>query len=312
MHTHPHVASDKLDPKIVRRLSELKPWVSMGYLVLDYISIFAAIILCNMYWHPLLYIVCVMWIGARQHAIGILLHEASHFRMLKNKKANDLVGELFLAFPLFVSVQRYRMSHLAHHRHMNTKFDPDWVSKETPDWVFPKSRWAMFVMLLKILLGANMFWMIRLIVNGGVSEAATNKKKSSRAFVIGRITYYITLAGILTYFGWWMEFLLFWIIPLMTWMQFIFRIRAIAEHFGIESDDQLYTGARTTYPYWLEKVFLVSHKAWYHLEHHAYPSVPFFNLDKLHIELNKIPTFREQAHITRGYWGVLKECTAHL
>ena len=98
----------------------------------------------------------------------------------------------------------------------------------------------------------------------------------------------------------------------MTWLQLILRLRSIAEHFGIEHDDREYTGARTTYPNLFDRLFLVSKNVWYHLDHHLYPSVPFFNLPKLHEELNKIPAFKEQAHITHGYLGVLKECSTNL
>ena len=317
VHVH-HTAEDfteggeLIDPKIIRSLSTLNPWRSIGQMVFDWVTIIGAIILCDMYWHPLLYVLCVMWIGARQHGLGILLHEAAHYRLVKNKKVNDLIGELFLAFPLIISVKRYRVSHLAHHRHMNTDLDPDWVSKETPDWEFPKSRWEMAVMLIKILFGANLFWMVRLIINGGISDAAEKKPKPSRRFILFRLSYYLALVAVLTYFGWWLHFLLYWFVPLFTWLQFIFRIRSIAEHFGLEDDERLYTGARTTIPNWLERQFLVPHNAWYHLEHHVYPSVPFFNLPQLHQELLDVPAYRNQAHITKGYLGVLKECTAHL
>ena len=318
-HLHPTVEKQtqtqnqqRLDPKIVKKLSVLKPWLSVSHIALEYIFIIGAVVLCTMFWHPLLYLVCIMWIGARQHAIAIMIHDASHYRILKNRKTNDFVSELFLAFPLFVTMRGYRLSHLAHHRHMNTEYDPDWVSKETPDWVFPKSRWELFIMLAKITLGANLFWMIRLIVKGGRPDAAENKKIASRAFTLSRIAYYVVLLGTLTYFGWWLHYLLYWIVPMMTWLQLILRLRSIAEHFGIEYDDREYTGARTTYPNLFDRTFLVSKNVWFHLDHHLYPSVPFFNLPQLHEELNKIPAFKEQAHITHGYLGVLKECSSNL
>ena len=200
---------ERLDPRVIRRLSQLKPWVSLGHIGLEYFFIFAAIVICQMYWHPLLYIVAVMWIGARQHAFAILMHDASHYRITRNKKVNDIVSEMLLAFPLFVTVRGYRLSHLAHHRHMNTEYDPDWVSKETPDWVFPKTKTALFFMLAKLAVGLNIFWMVKLILTGGRPKGATKTKIATRPFIAGRIAYYAVLAAVLTYFGWWFEFLLF-------------------------------------------------------------------------------------------------------
>ncbi len=303
---------ERLNPQVVRNLSKLIPWRSLSHVALEYIFIFGAIVGVTMYWHPLLYIFVVMWIAARQHAFAILMHDASHYRITKNRTLNDFIGEIFLAFPLFVTVRSYRLSHLAHHRHMNTEHDPDWVSKETPDWVFPKSRKELCLMLLRIAAGANIVWMIKLIFSGGRSASFNNESTKSalpdRWFVPMRIGYYMLLAGLLTWFGLWPEFLMFWLVPMFTWLQVILRIRSIAEHFGLDYD-HTYTNARTTYPKLIDRIFLVSKNVWFHLDHHLYPSIPFYNLPALHQELNKLPSFKEKAHITRGYLGVLKECT---
>ena len=312
-HPTPSVLSpeERLDPAIVRKLSQLNPLLSIGHIALEYVFILGAITLTHHFWHPALYILSVMWIGARQHALAILLHEGSHYRLLRNKSANDFIGEAFLAFPLFVTMRGYRLSHLAHHRHMNTEYDPDWVSKETPEWEFPKSRTQLFFMLFKIAMGKNAIWMVKTILTGGRPAPASGTKISTRSFLIGRTTYYLLLMSILTYAGWWPEFLLYWIVPLFTWLQVILRVRSIAEHFGLEYD-HTFTQARTTYPSWFDRLFVASKNVWYHLDHHLYPSVPFFNLPGLHRELKQLPTFRQEAHITRSYLGVLNECSRQL
>lgn len=301
--------SEQLNPALIRQLSKLKPWISVSHVVLEYVFIISAIVLCSLYGHPLLYVVCVMWIGARQHALAILIHEAAHYRLVKHKPTNDFIGEVLLAFPIFVTLRGYRLSHRAHHRHMNTEHDPDWVSKETPDWEFPKTRAALLFMLTKIALGRNLVWMVRLIVKGGQAGGATSANKKTRAFVAGRMVYYVTVIAVLTYFGWWAEFLLFWIVPLATWLQVILRIRSIAEHFGLEYD-HTFTEARTTYPSLFDRLFIASKNVWYHLDHHLYPSVPFYNLPHLHTELMALTGYQERAHITKSYLGVLKECSA--
>ena len=300
--------AERLNPATIKQLSTLTPWRSLSHVALEYLFITSAIVLYTLYGHPLLYVPCVMWIAARQHALAILIHEAAHYRLLKHKPTNDVIGEVLLAFPIFVTLRGYRVSHRAHHRHMNTEYDPDWVSKETPDWEFPKSRRALFFMLAKIALGMNLFWMIRLILKSGQPDAATPTKKTAKAFIMGRILYYVVVVALLTYFGWWMEFLLFWIVPMVTWLQVILRIRSIAEHFGLEYD-HTYTEARTTYPSLFDRLFIASKNVWYHLDHHLYPSVPFYNLPQLHTQLMALTGFKERAHITQSYLGVLKECS---
>jgi fatty acid desaturase len=66
--------------------------------------------------------------------------------------------------------------------------------------------------------------------------------------------------------------------------------------------------SRTTYPTILERLLLGTNNINYHLDHHLYPSVPFYNLPALHDSLLKTKDFRENAHITTTYLGVLREC----
>jgi fatty acid desaturase len=53
---------------------------------------------------------------------------------------------------------------------------------------------------------------------------------------------------------------------------------------------------------------MAQHNIEYHIAHHLYPQVPFYNLPKLHEILMQMPTYREKAHITDGYLkGFIKE-----
>jgi fatty acid desaturase len=46
----------------------------------------------------------------------------------------------------------------------------------------------------------------------------------------------------------------------------------------------------------------------YHIEHHWYPSVPFYNLPALHAELMRQPGFRQQAVVTSSVFASLRQC----
>jgi fatty acid desaturase len=67
-------------------------------------------------------------------------------------------------------------------------------------------------------------------------------------------------------------------------------------------------------PTWWERLIFCPGNVNYHLAHHLFPSVPFFNLPRLHRRLMQEEVFRERAHITVGYTsmlcGVLAEVTA--
>ena len=248
-----------------------------------------------------------MWIGARQHALAILMHEATHYLLFKNRRLNAVVSELFLAWPLFITTQTYRGSHFAHHRHVNTEKDPDLMRKQSSasEWEFPKSWGALVRLLVKDVLGLH----TRQLVSDfdDMWDQKATKKAGVDTYVVARMLYYVLVLSAVTYFRVWPMFVLLWLVPILTWLKMIMRIRSIAEHFAIEND-HVYTQSRTTLPSLLERLFVAPRNVNFHLEHHLYPSVPYFRLPQLHAVLMKDAIFQSKAHITSTYFGVLKEC----
>src|SRR5438445_11912 len=58
-----------------------------------------------------------------------------------------------------------------------------------------------------------------------------------------------------------------------------------------------------------EKFLLAPHNVHYHVDHHLYPSVPYYNLPRLHAQLLAQPEYMARAHITDGYCtGLRREC----
>src|SRR5262249_13986268 len=107
-------------------------------------------------------------------------------------------------------------------------------------------------------------------------------------------------------------FLVLWIVPTLTSLVFINRIRSLAEHFGVEREHEL-NASRHVNASLLERFVFCPFNVNYHLEHHLFPSIPYFSLPALHKRLMEDETFRSQAHITEGYTGfrsgVLAEVT---
>jgi fatty acid desaturase len=104
-----------------------------------------------------------------------------------------------------------------------------------------------------------------------------------------------------------LPFTLYWVIPIATWLTMVLRIRSIAEHFALPRDHVL-TETRTVIPTLFEMLLVAPMNIAYHIEHHQYPSVPFHRLRKLHKSLMEMRSFREKAHLTRGYFRVFQEC----
>jgi fatty acid desaturase len=130
----------------------------------------------------------------------------------------------------------------------------------------------------------------------------------SRGFLVARYGFYAVVITVLAWFGALHLLLMYWFVPLFTWMTVIFRVRSIAEHSAIEGRVNAYAQTRSTGASVLEHIFVAPKNVNYHIEHHFYPSVPFYRLPELHRVLMSRSDFKDSVHVTRSYLGVLREC----
>jgi fatty acid desaturase len=300
----------RLPTSVIREFSGIDPLKSTVAIAAEWVGIILAVILYQRFLHPIFLPLVIMWIGARQHALAILMHEGTHYVLFKNRRLNEVVSELFLAWPLFITNQTYRGGHFAHHRHVNTEKDPDLLRKQrsASEWQFPKSWDALLALLAKDVIGLHTHQLISDFDDMWDQKAAQKKgKEGVNFYFVARMLYYVLILGAVTYFRLWPTFLLLWVVPILTWLKMVMRIRSIAEHFAIENE-HVYTPTRTTLPSLFERFFVAPRNINFHIEHHLYPSVPFFRLPQLHAMLMRDATFRSKAHVTSTYWGVLREC----
>lgn len=296
-----------LDQKTVKALSELKPWRTAAAIAFDWAVIAAAIAFSE--WMDTAWTLVLAWlvIAGRMHAMGVLIHDFAHYRFIPNKKVSEWVGDVLLAWPLLTFVDGYRKNHLAHHRYTNTEKDPDWKIKlGTRHFTFPQSWQYAIMNLLGYLVGISSYRDMKSIV-----VRLSDDEGRPLHYQLKRFGFYIVMAFVFFLTGAWHGFLLYWLLPFFTFMLLFLYIRSVAEHFGSMDYESELGSSRTVYPYLWERAFFAPHNVNYHLDHHLYPSVPFYNLPKLHAALMADPEFAAGAHITRGYsTGLVRECLA--
>ncbi len=251
-----------------------------------------------------------MLIGARQHALLVLGHDASHFRILPTRWQNDLFANVFLMWPTFASVEAFRKFHGTHHQYTNLPEDGNrhiWYTHDAagdlaPDWQYPKTRLGLVLVLLRrAAFLTGLFWIVR----GLVGSTLIPSPPWMRA---ARFLFYATLIAVLTVFGLWTAFLLYWIVPFCTWHIAVQYMRLICEHSAVESEEEEYAITRSTIPTWLERIFVLLANVGYHIEHHWYPSVPFYKLPELHQALMERDGFRKNAVVRHSVFTSLGEC----
>ena len=80
----------KLTKEELRELSTVKPWLACAHIAAEWALIAATIYLCQRFWHPMLYVFAVAFIGSRQHALLVLMHDGVHYRLLQKSAAERL------------------------------------------------------------------------------------------------------------------------------------------------------------------------------------------------------------------------------
>ncbi len=77
-------------------------------------------------WNIPIFFAAITIVGALQHHLANLAHEAVHHTLFRNRYLNDMASEWLCSFPMFSSTFFYGLHHLAHHQFVNDPIrDPD-------------------------------------------------------------------------------------------------------------------------------------------------------------------------------------------
>lgn len=294
-----------LDTERVRALSRIDGRWSVAHIALEWSAIVACAWLCELYFSPLAWLAACVFIGSRLHALGIIAHDGAHYLLARRRPINDLLVELLLAWPVFLSLPAYRRMHRGHHRSLNTPDDPDWA-RNRPDRLATRRGMLDFVRVMGGL-HAEQRQMLRMVVATDAEGAETEAHTSTPKPLVPRLLIYAVVLGVAAATGGWKFLALYWLLPFGTWFMLSMRLKGTAEHFAVE-DTEACTAARTLRPGLLGRLLIAPKNVHFHIEHHLYPSVPFYRLPALHAALMELPEYRARAHLTRSYLAFLVEC----
>jgi len=102
---------------------------------------------------------------------------------------------------------------------------------------------------------------------------------------------------------------LLWVVPNLTWLLLISRIRNIGEHAVVPDDDDRLRNTRTTLAGPLMRLLVAPYWVNYHLEHHLLVACPCYNLPKAHHMLMD-KGIGLQMEVQPNYWSMLKLATS--
>jgi fatty acid desaturase len=284
-----------LPREVVQRLTRRSPSRATAAILHDLAVLAAAIAVGLYFWpNPLVLAACVLIIGTRQHALFVIAHDAAHYLLYQNRLLNDVVGRACATLQ-GLSMCTYRVIHRLHHNNLYAPLDPDTALHGG----YPRGKWYLIRKLLKDLSGLTA-WKTYAYFLGGAPALNTqtnvavrplddtSQKLRSEARTDRNLVIAFHLAAVVVFgaAGYLIEYLVLWVLPLVTVVQAILRLRAIAEHGATTDFSSPLTAARTNVASgWLEWL-IFPHHVNYHIEHHLYASVPHYNLPALHREMH--------------------------
>jgi fatty acid desaturase len=287
----PYLSRDEL--RALRRRSDWRGAWMVAHawgLIAGAMALFAA-------WpNPLSFVLAVMVVGARQLGLGVLMHDAAHGLLFRDRRLNDRVGNWLCAYPQLLDLDVYRPYHFEHHKRTQQPDDPDLPLSAK----FPVSRASFLRKSLRDLTGITFLRQYRAAMDSPSRPGTAGPRRSLRGPLLANLALLAALAAL----GKPHYYAMFWLLPLATWRMWVTRLRNIAEHAVVRDDDDPLLNARTTLASPLERLFVAPYFVNYHVEHHLYMWIPCYNLPRAH-RLFRDKGLTPRMEVRRGYAEVL-------
>jgi len=286
-----------LSPAELAPLTELSAWRSLAAVAQTAAIIALAIGFGVWVWPSPWILLSIIVVGVQQHALFILAHEAAHYRLFRQRAINDAIGRA-IGMAGAISMCTYRVIHRLHHNNLYTDEDPDTAIHGG----YPRGTAYLWKKLGQDVVGWNAWKTFAYFfgapaLNDQTQRAARPLDDTSpqlrRSARIDRwfVVAFQLLAPLACFaFGGWLglaQYAAFWLVPMLTVLQPILRLRAICEHGATTDFSSPLTAARSNRTGGgalnvFGRALLFPHHVNYHLEHHLYPAVPHYRLPRLH------------------------------
>lgn len=272
-----------------------KLYRSLLSIVVDWVAIFlsvAATFFVSKYFLPLSLVI----IGSRQRALSNIVHDAAHFNLIRKKRVNDIISDLFAAFSMFDTTKVYRNSHIPHHTNLGVEgVDPDLSSHQRYGFDDHAPPCGQAGKTYKALVLNRSSWFDSGI--GNLMKLSTKDKIKVSMWWVACLS--VIALGLGLKFA--ILFVALWILSRLTTYHLIRIFAEFLDHTGLKPGSIL--GFSRTIPKagFLGNIFH-PHADHYHLVHHLMPGVPHYKLKSAHEMLTLVPQYSGAHHCT-GYFS---------
>ncbi len=252
----------------LRRIPTMRNVVTLVGALAQTFGVMVGAIVVDTWWA---WLAAFVLMGRGHCLLNILAHEAAHRLLFPNRRLNDAAGRWLLAYPSFQAFQLYRRVHFAHHRDELGPDEPD--SALYAGYPIPPDSWRR--KLRRDLTGESAWKNFK-----GLGHAL--RAPAREAWQIAAVQAVLLGASIAV--GEPLAYLV-WIGSWSTLWKFSNRLRAIAEHGGMERSADRRRTTHVIRQTHLARFCMVPYNTGWHLAHHVDMGVPFRHLPRLHDEL---------------------------
>jgi fatty acid desaturase len=268
------LASAKPAPPWRDELRHISPWRSALTVAGCWAQALVVLVVACWLSHPVVWVAAFFLMGRSIVMFNILGHEAAHRLLFRHRRLNDEVGRWLLAYPVFQPLELYRRGHFAHHRDELGPDEPDIPLYAS----YPITRASLRRKLTRDAVGITGWKLMRSMLRG-------LRGPSTRPIVVRILAVQAVLLALFTLAGRPELYLFLWLLPYMTVWRVFNRLRAIAEHGGMERSDDRRQTTHVIRQTWLARFWIVPYHTGWHLAHHVDMAVPWTKLPALHDEL---------------------------
>ena len=219
----------------------------------------------------------------------VLLHEVVHRAVLaeSSDRAYRVLGLLY-AIPSGISASQFTRWHLDHHAGLGSDTDDP-----KRHYLSPKrnARWLKALYFTPALFAIY----FRAAARETASYEPELRKRIARERLATIGFQLAVLFAIALLLGWPVAFKLY-VVPVFLVFPVAFALNRLGQHYDIEPADPAKWSTLIKGSWFWDVVYLASN---YHLEHHYFPGVPFYNLPRLQRLL--MPFYEKRGVTPRGY-----------
>jgi fatty acid desaturase len=219
----------------------------------------------------------------------VLLHEVVHRAVtnVANDRTYRFLGLLY-AIPSGISSSQFTRWHLDHHAGLGSY-------EEDPKrhYLSPKrnARWFKLLYFTPALFA--------IYFRAAAKEAASYEPELRTRIArerLATIAFQLSVLGLIAWLGGWMIALKLYIVPIFFVFPIAFALNRLGQHYDINPNDPANWSTLIKGSWFWDAAYLFSN---YHLEHHYFPGVPFYNLPRLQKLL--LPFYEKRGMTARGY-----------